>query len=153
MRSIHGICVGTGFAMVENLYFCEWFRMNPLLGPWLVRGFGTAVMHGGATGDLRGPGQDAPGASGMRTVSGSGRSHGSPCGRSSFGFNHLSLGRSSRPPAILVVLPPLIFLVFEHSETAVGGVVEAGFDADTEVLEMILSGTLSASPVGRTCGR
>ena len=46
--AIHGFGIGTGFAFVENLYY---LRVNPdaTFWTWIVRGFGTAIMHGGAT--------------------------------------------------------------------------------------------------------
>ena len=46
--AILGFAVGAGFAIFENLYY---LRAMPdmLLGTWIVRGFGTAIMHGGAT--------------------------------------------------------------------------------------------------------
>ncbi|HSU78672.1 MAG TPA: PrsW family glutamic-type intramembrane protease, partial [Burkholderiales bacterium] len=45
--AILGFAVGTGFAMVENL---DYLAQSPgsALGTWVVRGFGTALMHGGA---------------------------------------------------------------------------------------------------------
>jgi hypothetical protein len=46
--AIFGFAVGTGFAMVENLYYLRAFP-DAGLGTWIVRGFGTAIMHGGAT--------------------------------------------------------------------------------------------------------
>jgi RsiW-degrading membrane proteinase PrsW (M82 family) len=46
--AIAGFAVGTGFALVENLYFLYSFP-EANLGVWIVRGFGTAMMHGGAT--------------------------------------------------------------------------------------------------------
>lgn len=46
--AIMGFAVGTGFALVENLYFLYAFP-EANLGVWIVRGFGTAMMHGGAT--------------------------------------------------------------------------------------------------------
>jgi RsiW-degrading membrane proteinase PrsW (M82 family) len=46
--AISGFAVGVGFAAVENIIYLE--RYSELsFGVWLVRGFGTAVMHGGAT--------------------------------------------------------------------------------------------------------
>ena len=48
-----------------------------------------------------------------------------------------------------LVLPPLLYVVFERSEKAVGGWLGQGFDADTEMLELINSGRLSDSPMGQ----
>jgi len=45
---IAGFAVGSGFAVFENIYFLrEMTDVNT--ATWMVRGFGTAVMHGGAT--------------------------------------------------------------------------------------------------------
>jgi len=45
---IAGFAVGSGFAVVENIFFLQQLAdANSTL--WLVRGFGTAIMHGGTT--------------------------------------------------------------------------------------------------------
>ena len=46
--AIFGFAAGTGFALVENL---QYQRLAPgaSAGLWIVRGFGTAIMHGGVT--------------------------------------------------------------------------------------------------------
>jgi protease PrsW len=46
--AIVGFAVGTGFALIENLYYLYSFP-EANVGVWIVRGFGTAIMHGGAT--------------------------------------------------------------------------------------------------------
>ncbi len=46
--AIFGFAVGTGFAIVENIYY-QHLIPDAGLGIWIVRGFGTAIMHGGAT--------------------------------------------------------------------------------------------------------
>jgi RsiW-degrading membrane proteinase PrsW (M82 family) len=46
--AIAGFAIGAGFAMAENLFFLHEF-MTANLGVSVVRGFGTAIMHGGAT--------------------------------------------------------------------------------------------------------
>src|ERR1039457_477637 len=45
---IIGFTIGAGFGVVENLYYL-WGFPQASIGIWLSRGFGTAVMHGGAT--------------------------------------------------------------------------------------------------------
>jgi RsiW-degrading membrane proteinase PrsW (M82 family) len=45
--AIAGFAVGAGFSVAENLFYLHEFT-HASLGVWLVRGFGTAVMHGGA---------------------------------------------------------------------------------------------------------
>lgn len=46
--AIAGFAVGAGFSVFENGYLISAFP-EANLGIWIVRGFGTAVMHGGAT--------------------------------------------------------------------------------------------------------
>jgi protease PrsW len=46
--AILGFAVGAGFALFENVYYAYVFP-NANLGVWMVRGFGTALMHGGVT--------------------------------------------------------------------------------------------------------
>lgn len=44
--AIIGFALGTGFALLENIYYLYTFP-NANAGVWIVRGFGTAMMHGG----------------------------------------------------------------------------------------------------------
>ena len=46
--AIAGFAIGSGFALAENAFFLHQFA-DANIGVWVVRGFGTAVMHGGAT--------------------------------------------------------------------------------------------------------
>jgi RsiW-degrading membrane proteinase PrsW (M82 family) len=46
--AIMGFAVGAGFSLTENLYYLYQIP-DANLGVWIVRGFGTAIMHGGAT--------------------------------------------------------------------------------------------------------
>src|SRR4029077_18598515 len=45
---IAGFAIGTGFALVENLYYLA-SRPDISLPVQVIRGFGTAIMHGGTT--------------------------------------------------------------------------------------------------------
>ncbi|MEZ5959002.1 MAG: PrsW family glutamic-type intramembrane protease [Hyphomonadaceae bacterium] len=46
--AIAGFAVGAGFSVIENIWYL--FTITDAnLTAWLVRGFGTAIMHGGAT--------------------------------------------------------------------------------------------------------
>src|SRR5438552_12615043 len=46
--AIAGFAIGAGFSLGENLFYLYHFA-GANIGVWLVRGFGTGVMHGGAT--------------------------------------------------------------------------------------------------------
>jgi RsiW-degrading membrane proteinase PrsW (M82 family) len=145
--AICGFAVGTGFAVVENLYYLDRAR-DAGLGTWLVRGFGTAIMHGGATamlGVMSLAVAERTGGAGVRTF------------LPGFGvaallhsaFNHVHHSPQNAMLAVIVILPPLFYGVFRQSEKSVGDWLGKGFDADTEMLELINSGSFGDSPVGR----
>jgi len=145
--AILGFAVGAGFAIVENLQFQ---RMLPDAGiaTWLVRGFGTAIMHGGVTATfammslvsverarLRGALAFVPPLA-LAVVLHS-------------AYNHLSGAPLAATLVVLVLLPGVMALVFARSERAVGDWLGRGFDADTAMLASINSGHFSDSPTGR----
>lgn len=143
--AICGFAAGTGFALVENLYYL-YQTPTANLGTWVVRGFGTALMHGGATALFavmglarveRGGGAVAwlPGLAVAIVLHGA--------------FNHFLFSPLVSTVLMVVVLPPLMHLVFVRSERAVGDWLGKGFDADAEMVRLIHSGELAASPVGR----
>jgi len=45
---IYGFAIGAGFAFVENIYYLSVVGSSSIF-LWIIRGFGTAVMHGGTT--------------------------------------------------------------------------------------------------------
>ena len=145
--AIFGFAVGTGFALVENLYYLR-LAPNAGMGTWIVRGFGTAIMHGGATAIFAVMGlallERAKRANVVDLLPGFALAVALHSG-----YNHLSHEPRVATLAMLVVLPPLFYVVFARSEKAVGGWLGQGFDADTEMLELINSGRLSDSPVGQ----
>jgi RsiW-degrading membrane proteinase PrsW (M82 family) len=144
--AIFGVAVGAGFAMVENLFYLQSLA-DAHVGVWIVRGFGTAVMHGGvqaifavmlvAISDRRGrtdlnalvPALLA--AAVIHSI-----------------FNHFVWPPLYQTLAQMMALPPLMWAVFRSSEKAVEGWLGAGFDADAELLELINSGRFGGSPVG-----
>ena len=144
--AIFGFAVGTGFALVENLYFLEIAR-DAGVGTWIVRGFGTAIMHGGATAVFAVMGlallEQAPQARVRSLLPGLALAvvlHSA--------FNHLLHSPRLATLAILFAVPLLLYAVFQRSDKAVGEWLGQGFDADTEMLELINSGRLSDSQIG-----
>ena len=142
--AIYGFAIGAGFALVEALAYWS-VLSSPSWSLWIVRGFGTAVMHGGATAILAIVGKALE-----------------ERGRSALGwpvalllaivihsfFNHFFLSPVLSTALILLLLPPLAYLIFQRSERALESWLNVGFDADTELLELILNGKISESPVG-----
>ncbi len=145
--AICGFAVGTGFALVENLYYL-YQSPTASLGTWIVRGFGTALMHGGATAVFAVMGlarfERDGGASVKAWLPGFAVAvllHGA--------YNQFLFSPLASTIGIVLVLPPLLHAVFTRSERAVGDWLGKGFDADAEMLRLINSGTLAASPVGQ----
>jgi RsiW-degrading membrane proteinase PrsW (M82 family) len=144
--AIYGFAIGAGFATIENFYFVNALaRSNLLL--WVIRGFGTAVMHGATTAIFailsvnflnRHPKQKIisflPGiliAFGLHSL-----------------FNHFIL-----PPVImtllqLIILPLLMALAFTRSEKALQEWMEAGMDVDVWLLDYINTGRVFQTKIG-----
>ena len=147
--AIVGFATGAGFATVENLYYLlSVDDANLLL--WAVRGFGTAVLHGGSTAILGIVSKvlaDVHGNEGaMIFLPGFGAavvSH-------AF-FNHFVVWF---PPiasavALLASFPILILFVFARSERILRDWLEVGFGSDVELLEMLRSGEIKDTRIGQ----
>src|SRR5512143_2089466 len=145
--AILGFAAGTGFAIVENVYYQQLIP-DAGIGLWVVRGFGTAIMHGGTTAVFAMMGLSllerrrlpaaaafAPGLA-LAVVLHS-------------AFNHLVASPRAATLVTLVTLPPLMYAVFQRSERAVAEWLGRGFDADAQMLESINSGRFPESPAGR----
>lgn len=144
--AIFGFAVGTGFALVENIYYLGLLQ-EAGIGIWIVRGFGTAIMHGGATAVFAVMGlavlERAEHVNLASLVPGFGLAV-----LAHSAYNHLAYSPRLSAIVMLVVMPPLLYFIMRRSELAVGDWLGKGFDADTEMLELINSGRLSNSPVG-----
>ena len=144
--AIYGFAVGAGFALTENIYYLK-ILPDAGLVMWLVRGCGTAIMHGGTTAIF-----------GVVSKTLSERESFPKLARYLPGlliaflihsaFNHFFFSPILSTLGIIVILPPLMMLVFERSEKSLCAWLNVGFDADTELLELIESGAFSQSKVG-----
>lgn len=145
--TVLGFAVGTGFATVENLYYLGEFN-DPHLATWIVRGFGTAVLHGGMQAIFA-----------ALVLSGADR-HGRLSARVIVLplvfvilvhalFNQFALSPIYETLLVLVVIPPLLGLAFVHSERVLRSWLGHGFDADQELLGLLHSPDFSNSHAGR----
>jgi RsiW-degrading membrane proteinase PrsW (M82 family) len=145
--AILGFAVGTGFAIVENVYY-QYLVPNATVGTWIVRGFGTAIMHGGCTAIFAMAGlalrERARGLAYVAFLPGFAMAvvlHAA--------YNHAWLPPMLSTLAVLVVLPPLMYAVFQRSEQATATWLGEGFDADAAMLESLTSGHFGDSPAGQ----
>ncbi len=144
---IAGFAIGTGFALVENLYYLS-SRPGTALAVQLIRGFGTAIMHGGTATVMamisvtlyeRRPNGGLylmlPGFLAAVALHA--------------GFNQLLMRPALATLATVLVLPFLIYLVFQHSERVLRDWLDTDLDSNVQLLELINSGTFLDSPLGR----
>lgn len=144
--AILGFAVGTGFAVVENVYYASVVR-DMGLGLWLVRGLGTAVMHGSTTAivailtkslsDRRGSLSVAVVLPGLFLAF---AAHSL--------YNHLILNPLVSTALMLLLMPVLVVLVFERSGKATRDWLGVSLDTDVELLDSIESGQVENTPAG-----
>lgn len=145
--AIVGFAVGTGFAFVENLDYLR-SAGDAHVAVWVVRGFGTAIMHGGVTAIFAimsqalterhmkiNPLLYIPGlfvAASLHSM-----------------FNHFVLPPLQMTLCVLIILPPVLYFVFRKSASHLHEWLELDFDADARLLNQINSGEFAESKIGR----
>jgi protease PrsW len=143
---IAGFAIGTGFALIENLYYLA-SRLDAALPVQVIRGFGTAIMHGG-TGTVMGM---------ISVALYERRPHGGlhlllpgylAAVALHSGFNYLLDKPAVATLATLVVLPLVVYLVFRESERNLRAWLDTDLDAKVRLLESINTGTFLDSPAG-----
>lgn len=145
--AIQGFAVGAGFALLENIIYLQAFHDNSLL-LWTVRGFGTAMMHGGTTAIF-----------GIVATSLLGRSTSHRWrvylpGVAIAIVIHSLYNQALLPPlestvAILIGLPIILSLIFLESEKSMQKWMGAKLDKDMELMQMIATGHLAETKAGR----
>jgi RsiW-degrading membrane proteinase PrsW (M82 family) len=145
--AIMGFAVGAGFAVIENFHYLQ-IHGSAHMAIWVVRGFGTAIMHGGAAALFAiisqtlterqmkiDPLRYLPGlavAALLHSI-----------------FNHFLVAPVLQALGTLIILPPLLHLVFQRSARAMHEWLELDFDADARLITMITSGEFTESKIGR----
>jgi RsiW-degrading membrane proteinase PrsW (M82 family) len=144
--AIFGFAIGSGFALVENLYYLA-SRPEANVAVEIVRGFGTAIMHGGATAIFAivsvAVAEKRPEAHMLAFLPGLWAAvtlHSA--------FNHLLAKPVLATLGILLALPPLMHFVFQRSEQSLRDWLDADLDSDMELLQLINSHEFSESHVG-----
>lgn len=144
---IAGFAIGTGFALVENLYYLA-SRPDISLPVQVIRGFGTAIMHGGTTTIFamisvslheRRPNGGAqlllPGFAAAVALHTS--------------FNFMLVRPALATLTMMVALPLVIYLVFQQSEATLRGWLDADSESKLQLLSTITSGQFLDSPAGQ----
>lgn len=145
--AILGCAVGAGFAIIENIYYLQ---NNPDLNlfVWMLRGLGTAIMHGTATAVFAVFSKFLvdrlsvlnfyiylPGlliAIMIHSI-----------------FNHLLIPAQMITILQIIVLPIIFWLIFIRSEKALHNWLELGLDTEVGLLEFLTSGAILKTKVGQ----
>ena len=134
---VKGFAVGAGFALVENVTYLRALSDAPVL-LWVVRGLGTAVLHGATTaifGMVSKALADRPRRGAVAAFL--------PGFAAAVGihsaFNHVLLPPIVQTLVLLMVLPLLVRWVFDRSDRATREWIGAGLDLDLEVLQLVES--------------
>jgi RsiW-degrading membrane proteinase PrsW (M82 family) len=144
--AICGFAVGAGFALVENISYLQLLHERGV-GVWLLRGFGTAVMHGGVAAigafisvylsesrQWRGVRQFAPGlvvAMMLHSL-----------------FNQGVLSPAASTAVTVAGLPVIFVIVFYFSERSLHRWLGGKLDQDIDMIAMIASGEFKQTPQG-----
>ena len=144
---ILGFAVGAGFSFVENIHYLTAVH-DAHYGVWMVRGFGTAIMHGGATALFAiisemmterhlkmNPLLYVPGlivAFLLHSI-----------------FNHFPVSPVLSTTVTLLILPTILFLLFERNAATIHNFLEMDFTAHRRLLKQIRHGEFSGCEAGR----
>ena len=148
--AIAGFAIGAGFAAVENVAYLALFSNDsPLL--WILRGFGTAMMHGGTTAivgivsiglaERRGTREVRAYAPGLLLA----------VAIHSL-YNQGLLPPAASAVAMLVGLPLALSFAFMQSEESLRKWLGDKLDKDIDLLRMIATGQLPATHAGQYLG-
>jgi len=145
--AIYGFATGAGFALMENILYLFSATGETSPATWVVRGLGTAIMHGGCTGlmalwamaaILRGH-EFVPAIASGLTLAFILHS----------GFNHFALPPLLQTLLLLVLFPLLFILIFSFSNRQLTRWLEIEFSGEVEILSMIRKGALKETRAGR----
>lgn len=151
--AIAGFSIGAGFSVVENGWYLH-LLSDANYSAWLVRGFGTAIMHGGATAlfaaashemtERQAEGDAAhyrfnpllflPGLAGAYALHSA--------------FNHFATRPTLAMALTLLLVPLALFFIFSRSERATHDWIKTDRAAHAQALESIRSGHFAESEAG-----
>jgi RsiW-degrading membrane proteinase PrsW (M82 family) len=145
--AILGFGIGTGFAFLENLYYLS-VTPEASIWSWIVRGFGTAVMHGGCTAifamlarTLHNRATDFRPTLLLPSLAAAVALHSA--------YNHFLLKPLVATGLIILVFPYVSSWIFQRSERDTREWIGTGFDLDQELLDAVHSGRFAGTPAGQ----
>ena len=144
--AIFGFAAGAGFGILENIFYLSLIP-DAQLFTWVLRGCGTALMHGSTTAifavlvqnnlerrDTLGIGH-VLGALGVSIMLHS-------------MYNHFLVSPVLTALGLVLGVPLITYAIYHRSEKALEKWLGAGFDADSEMLAIINAGKVSDTRIG-----
>lgn len=144
--AVYGFAAGAGFALAENIFYLYALGHQPGMVVWILRGFGTALMHGGCTAIFA-----------IILIDGIQRDRklflaAIPGFLTAFilhsGFNHFFLNPYIQTALIFLVLPLVFMLVFQKSNSSLQDWLEIEFSQEVEMLGMMQQGRFAHTKAG-----
>jgi len=142
--AIVAFAVGTGFALIENTYYIKTLHASSVF-VWIIRGLGTAVMHGGVTALFGIISKNLYDVSGKWTAFIPGLLVAAALHSL---YNHFILPPVMTTIVLYATLPAILLFAFWRSERATKRWLGTQMDVDAELLEIITSGSISESRIG-----
>ncbi len=145
--AIFGFAIGAGFATIENIFYLQKIQDADVL-VWIVRGFGTAIMHGTTTAIFGIISKNFSDKYSSKKV------HIFSTGLAAAILIHSFYNHFSLPPILITLyfvvgLPLVIVFVFDLSEQTTRKWLGVGFDTDVDLLEVITTGDILESRIGK----
>ncbi len=144
--AIYGFAVGAGFALAENFWYYLHLGEGFSVALAIVRGFGTAIMHGGVVA-----------IAAMILVEGLQRKHHAAIAGGTgtliaivlhSAFNHLLFNPLVMTLLIILLLPLLFYAVFLYTTRQVRDWLEVAFSSEVEMLAMMRKGQFRNTRAG-----
>lgn len=145
--AVYGFAVGAGFAVVENLYYSQTLGTEYLF-LWVVRGFGTAGIHGAATAIFGILAYRLSQREPSNVLMAFFLPLAAAASLHSF-FNHFILSPVVTTIWLVSLLPISVLFIYDRCEKATRSWLGMGIDTEMELLEEIKSGRFGATRAGR----
>lgn len=145
--AILGLASGAGFAVIENIFYL-YTHNDQDTALWVVRGFGTAIMHGGTTAIYATVGH-------VLTVRDGGfqpLKYGPGLALAialHMAFNFFTQHTIAATLVMLVGMPTLIMIILRRDQKSIQDWVEVDFEAHQKLLDDIKSGDFEKTRAGR----
>lgn len=145
--AIYGFAAGAAFSMVENLWYVSLYaETGSNIMTWIVRGLGTAVMHGGTPAIF---GVFCLGALNRQEDKGTALILGFLAAVSLHAlFNSFLIPPLLSTLIIVILIPVLLALLFQRNEKSIRQWLELEFDSEASILRMIRKGEFSGTKPG-----